>query len=80
MCTPGSVLEKDQLDRITIIKDRKNNSTTAKDWKDQSTATKWLKALEEISTQNGPFNFNSNSMSSCVSQWNFFKFEIPCRS
>ena len=25
-------------------------------------------ALEEISTQNGPFNFNSNSMSSCVSQ------------
>ena len=24
--------------------------------------------LEEISTQNGPFNFNSNSMSSCVSQ------------
>ena len=25
-------------------------------------------ALEEISTQNGPFNFDSNSMSSCVSQ------------
>ena len=25
-------------------------------------------ALEEISTQNGPFNFYSNSMSSCVSQ------------
>ena len=25
-------------------------------------------ALEEISTQNGPFNFNSNSMSSCVNQ------------
>ena len=24
-------------------------------------------SLEEISTQNGPFNFNSNSMSSCVS-------------
>ena len=24
--------------------------------------------LEEISTQNGPFDFNSNSMSSCVSQ------------
>ena len=24
--------------------------------------------LEEISTQNGPFNFKSNSMSSCVSQ------------
>ena len=24
--------------------------------------------LEEISTQNGPFNFNSNSMPSCVSQ------------
>ena len=24
--------------------------------------------LEEISTQNGPFNFYSNSMSSCVSQ------------
>ena len=24
--------------------------------------------LEEISTQNGPFNANSNSMSSCVSQ------------
>ena len=34
-------------------------------------------ALEEISTQNGPFNFYSNSMSSCVSQWNCFKFEIP---
>ena len=27
-----------------------------------------LNALEEISTQNGPFNFYSNSMSSCVSQ------------
>ena len=27
-----------------------------------------LEALEEISTQNGPFNFDSNSMSSCVSQ------------
>ena len=27
-----------------------------------------LEALEEISTQNGPFNFYSNSMSSCVSQ------------
>ena len=26
------------------------------------------KAVEEISTQNGPFNFYSNSMSSCVSQ------------
>ena len=26
-----------------------------------------LEALEEISTQNGPFNPNSNSMSSCVS-------------
>ena len=26
------------------------------------------RALEEISTQNGPFNSNSNSMSSCVSQ------------
>ena len=25
-------------------------------------------ALEEISTQNGPFNFYSNSMSPCVSQ------------
>ena len=25
-------------------------------------------SLEEISTQNGPFNFNSNSMSSCVIQ------------
>ena len=25
-------------------------------------------ALEEISTQNGPFKFSSNSMSSCVSQ------------
>ena len=25
-------------------------------------------ALEKISTQNGPFNFYSNSMSSCVSQ------------
>ena len=25
-------------------------------------------ALKEISTQNGPFNFYSNSMSSCVSQ------------
>ena len=25
-------------------------------------------SLEEISTQNGPFNFYSNSMSSCVSQ------------
>ena len=24
-------------------------------------------ALKEISTQNGPFNSNSNSMSSCVS-------------
>ena len=24
--------------------------------------------LEEISTQNGPFNFNSNSISSCVSK------------
>ena len=36
--------------------------------------------LEEISTQNGPFNPNSNSMSSCVSQWNCFKFEIPYRS
>ena len=36
--------------------------------------------LEEISTQNGPFNHNSNSMSSCVSQWNCFKFEIPYRS
>ena len=39
-----------------------------------------LGALEEISIQNGPFNFKSNSMSSCVSQWNFFKFEIPYRS
>ena len=36
--------------------------------------------LEEISTQNGHFNFNSNSMSSCVSQWNLFKFEILYRS
>ena len=27
-----------------------------------------IDALEEISTQNGPFNFYSNSMSSCVSQ------------
>ena len=27
-----------------------------------------LLSLEEISTQNGPFNFYSNSMSSCVSQ------------
>ena len=27
-----------------------------------------LNALEEISTQNGPFNFYSNSMSSCVGQ------------
>ena len=35
--------------------------------------------LEEISTQNGPFNFYSNSMSSFVSQWNCFKFEIPYR-
>ena len=25
-------------------------------------------SLEEISTQNGPFNFYSNSISSCVSQ------------
>ena len=25
-------------------------------------------ALEEISTQNGPFKYNSNSMSLCVSQ------------
>ena len=25
-------------------------------------------SLEEISTQNGPFNYNSNSMSSCVSK------------
>ena len=38
------------------------------------------KTLEEISTQNGPFKFNSNSMSSFVSQWNCFKFEIPYRS
>ena len=38
------------------------------------------KSLKEISTQNGPFNFYSNSMSSCVSQWNCFKFEIPYRS
>ena len=38
-----------------------------------------LNTLEEISTQNGPFNFYSNSMSSCVSQWNCFKFEIPYR-
>ena len=36
--------------------------------------------LEEISTQNGPFNPNSNSMSSCVSQLNSFKFEINYRS
>ena len=36
-------------------------------------------SLEEISTQNGPFNSNSNSMSSFVSQWNCFKFEIPYR-
>ena len=42
---------------------------------------KWNEdTLEEISTQNGPFNFYSNSMSSCVSQWNCFKFEIPYRS
>ena len=27
-----------------------------------------VEPLEEISTQNGPFNTNSNSMSSCVSQ------------
>ena len=27
-----------------------------------------MHSLQEISTQNGPFNFNSNSMSSCVSQ------------
>ena len=27
-----------------------------------------IDTLEEISTQNGPFNFDSNSMSSCVSQ------------
>ena len=27
-----------------------------------------IDSLEEISTQNGPFNFKSNSMSSCVSQ------------
>ena len=26
-----------------------------------------MQTLEEISTQNGHFNFNSNSMSSCVS-------------
>ena len=36
--------------------------------------------LEEISTQNEPFNTNSNSMSSCVSQLNCFKFEILYRS
>ena len=36
--------------------------------------------LEEISTQNEPFNFKSNSMSSCVSEWNSFKFEIAYRS
>ena len=36
-------------------------------------------SLEEISTQNGPFSSNSNSMSSCVSQWNWFKFEILYR-
>ena len=28
----------------------------------------YLNALEEISTENGPFNFYSNSMESCVSQ------------
>ena len=32
--------------------------------------------LEKISTQNGSFNSNSNSMSSCVIQWNSLKFEI----
>ena len=31
--------------------------------------------LEEISTQNGPFNFKSNSMSSCVSQWNSYNLK-----
>ena len=34
-----------------------------------------LNPLEEIWTQNGPFNFNSNSMALCVSQWNCFKFK-----
>ena len=33
-----------------------------------SQRSKQLQALEEMSTQNGPFNFYSNSMSSCVSQ------------
>ena len=37
-------------------------------------------SLKEIWTQNGLFNSNSNSMSSFVSQWNWFKFEIPYRS
>ena len=37
-----------------------------------TTLSCYINALEEISTQNGPFNFNSNSMSSCVSQWNWF--------
>ena len=32
-------------------------------------------SLEEISTQNGPFNFYSNSMSSCVSQWNWYNLK-----
>ena len=40
----------------------------------------WEVSLEEISTQNGPFNSNSNSISSCVSQWNCFKFEIHYKS
>ena len=34
----------------------------------QLVLTRRMIQLEEISTQNGPFNFYSNSMSSCVSQ------------
>ena len=49
-------------------------------WKVSSCSSNSECSLEGISTQNGPFNFNSNSMSSCVSQWNCFKFEIPYRS
>ena len=40
----------------------------------QISLTKPHSSLEEISTQNQPFNHNSNSMSSCVSQWNWFIF------
>ena len=50
------------------IKDKHNQKKDDQDASKSSDSCIVAHSLEEISTQNGPFNFYSNSMSSCVSQ------------